>query len=150
MKKDVRPQLFLNFELSSLMKNPNVMFAGVMFCLMVGIGILTKITPPRQPKIIIWTLPESKGCHYPTKQIRYIRTEVQHIVPTAQVHKCFYDSSKRLTKVSTYNFERGYQLVKPTKEVRYKWSNYRLLEYSIRRATHGSGEVDAEVYRLGR
>ncbi len=103
---------------------------------------------PREIKTVVWSLPLSKGCSYPAKEVRFIKTELKRILPVAQIHKCSYDSSKRLVRVSTYNFERGYQMKKPTEEVIYKWSKYRLTQFSVRRASHGNGEVDIEVYKL--
>jgi len=103
---------------------------------------------PSEIKTVVWSLPLSKGCSYPAKEVRFIKTELKRIIPVAQIHKCSYDSSKRLVRVRTYNFERGYQMKKPTEEVIYKWSKYRLTQYSVRRATHGNGEVDIEVYKL--
>ncbi len=129
------------------MKNYNVLFALTIFSLMVGIFILTKVSPEKT-NIIIFSLPESKGCVYPTKEVRYTRTEIKHSIPVSQVHKCRYDKRNRLIKVSTFNFERGYQMKKPTKVILYQWVNLRLSQYSIRKATHGNGEIDVEVYRL--
>jgi len=37
---------------------------------------------------------------------------------------------------------------KPTEEVLYKWDRLNLLQYSVRKATHGNGEIDVEVYLL--
>ena len=103
---------------------------------------------PSKVVTIIWSLPLSKGCSYPAKEVRFIKTELKRVLPVSQIHKCSYDSSKRLMKVSTYNFERGYQMKKPTEEVIYKWSKFRLIQFSVRRATHGNGEIDVEVYKL--
>jgi hypothetical protein len=92
--------------------------------------------------------PKSKGCIYPTREIHYLRTEMRPIIPVSQIHKCFYDINHRLIRRSTYNFEHGYQLKKPTDEVIYEWDRDRLKSYSTRRATHGNGEVDFEVFNL--
>lgn len=127
-------------------RNPNALFALTMLCLMVGIAILTQISPKRS-RILIWSIPKSKGCHYPVKEVRYTKTEMKHIVPYSQIHKCTYDKSKRLVKVSTYNFEKGYQLKKPTEVVIYKWEMLKIQQISIRKATHGNGEVDTETYK---
>ena len=129
------------------MKNYNTIFALTIFILMVGLFVLFNFSP-KSNKIVVWSLPESRGCIYPTKEVRYTRTEIKHTVPVSQIHVCKYDKRKRLIKVSTYNFERGYQMKKPTEEVIYNWNNFRLTRYSIRMATHGNGEVDMEIYRL--
>ena len=126
----------------------NNVYAIIMFSLLIGLVTLTKLFAPVDTKIVIWNIPESKGCVYPTRKIKFIKTELQHLVPYAQVHECHYDKLKRLIKVSTYDFEKGYQMKKPTKEVLYEWSNYRLTQYSTRKASHGNGEVDVEIYRL--
>ena len=128
------------------MKNPNISFAVSMFMLMISILLVVNTNPK---KIVVFkTIPESKGCNYPTKEVKYIKTELKHIIPFSQVHKCTYDHHHRLIKVSTYNFELGYQMKKPTTEVLYKWHHYRLLQYSVRNATFGNGEVDVEIYRF--
>jgi hypothetical protein len=126
----------------------NQSYALVVLSLILGFVSVTKLSTPTRVKVLIWTLPSSKGCMYPTKSVSFTRTEIKHIVPIAKVHKCTYDKRKRLVRVSTYNFERGFQMKKPTEEVLYEWLNYRLVRYSIRRATHGNGELDMEVYRL--
>tara|TARA_B000000609_G_C24107512_1_gene311987 strand:- start:31 stop:420 length:390 start_codon:yes stop_codon:yes gene_type:complete len=118
-------------------------FATILF-----LSGLTLTCLPSKVETVVWSLPLSKGCSYPAKEVRFIKTELKRIIPVAQIHKCSYDSSKRLVRVRTYNFERGYQMKKPTEEVIYKWSKYRLTQYSVRRATHGNGEVDIEVYKL--
>ncbi len=127
--------------------NPNALFALTMFSLMLSIAVLSKISP-KESKIIIWSVPQSKGCTFPVKEVRHKKTEMEHIVPYSQIHKCTYDPLKRLVKVSTYNFERGYQMKKPTEEVLYKWDRLKLVQFSIRKATHGNGEIDTEVYQL--
>ena len=127
--------------------NHNALFAITMFTLMLGISILTAISP-KDSKIIIWSVPQSKGCAFPIKEVRHTKTEMKHIVPYSQIHKCSYDHLKRLVKVDTYNFERGYQMKKPTESVLYKWDGLKLVQFSIRKATHGNGEVDTEVYHL--
>ena len=38
----------------------------------------------------------------------------------------------------------------PTEEVLYKWNGIRLYQYSVRKASHGNGEVDVEIYTLHR
>ena len=106
------------------------------------------IISPIKVETVVWSLPLSKGCSYPAKEVRFIKTELKRIIPVAQIHKCTYDSSKRLVRVRTFNFERGYQMKKPTEEVIYKWSKFRLIQFSVRRATHGNGEIDIEVYKL--
>lgn len=120
----------------------------MMISLILMIFLLTQRKEMSQTKVVLWSIPESKGCIYPTGKVNYTKTEIKHVVPVARVHKCIYDDRKRLIKVSTYNFERGYQMERPTEEVLYEWSNYRLTQYSIRKASHGNGEVDVEVYRL--
>ena len=90
----------------------------------------------------------SKGCAFPVQEVRRIKTEIEHIVPYSQINKCYYNSLNMLVKVSTYNFERGYQMKKPTEEVLYKWDRLNLMQYSVRKATHGNGEIDVEVYLL--
>tara|TARA_B100000424_G_scaffold260783_1_gene244999 strand:- start:703 stop:1095 length:393 start_codon:yes stop_codon:yes gene_type:complete len=115
-----------------------------LLCLFLYITLIS----PLKVKTVVWSLPLSKGCSYPAKEVRFIKTELKRIIPVAQIHKCTYDSSKRLVRVRTYNFERGYQMKKPTEEVIYKWSNFRLIQFSVRRATHGNGEIDIEVYKL--
>lgn len=124
------------------MKNQNLIFAVLMLVLVSLLFLLSK------PKTTfkLWNIPESKGCIWPIKKVKYIKTEIKHIVPVALIHKCIYDKHHRLVKVSTFNFERGYQMEFPTEEVLYKWEGIRLYQYSIRRATHGNGEVDTEVY----
>lgn len=96
----------------------------------------------------VWTLPESRGCIWPIKVIKHSKTELKRIVPFVQIHKCKYDTKHRLIRVSTFNFEIGYQMKKPTKEVLYKWDRTKLEQYSIRKASHGNGEVDAEVFNF--
>jgi hypothetical protein len=132
------------------MKNYNVLFALLMFTLMSMLFLLTKTSTHQNhtSKIIWMNIPESKGCMYPTNSVNFTKTEIRHIVPISQIHKCHYDQHKRLVKVSTYNFEQGYQMKKPTQEVLYQWVKYKLVQYSIRKASHGNGEVDVEVYRL--
>lgn len=120
----------------------------LMLTLAITIASVLFLSQPKKVKTIVWSLPLSKGCNYPTREVRFIRTEVKHIVPVAQIHKCTYDESKRLVKVSTYNFEKGYQLKKPTEEVIYEWTKLRLIQFSVRKANHGNGEVDIEVYKL--
>jgi hypothetical protein len=120
----------------------------LMISLILMIFLLTQRKEMSQAKVVLWSVPESKGCIYPTRKVNFTRTEIRHIVPIAQVHKCTYDKRHRLISVSTYNFEKGYQMKKPTEEVLYEWSGYRLTQYSIRKASHGNGEVDVEVYRL--
>ena len=126
----------------------NINYVVVMLSLLLILFSMTKTHEKSKTRILIWSLPESKGCVYPTKEVRHTKTEIKHIVPIALIHKCHYDTNKRLVKVSTYNFERGFQMERPTEEVLYLWSNYRLTQYSIRKATHGNGEVDVEIYRL--
>ena len=133
------------------MRNHNTVFAIFMFSLMAMLFFLTKSNAPQtRVRAFFWNIPESKGCIWPVKQIKYTKTEIKHIVPVAQVYKCTYDQEHRLVKVSTYNFERGYQMEIPTEEVLYKWNGIRLYQYSIRRATHGNGEIDIEVYTYHR
>lgn len=129
------------------MKNQNIIFAFMMITLMMMLFLLTKSDSPRTKiRPVFWNIPHSKGCVWPVKKVKYIKTEIKHIVPVAQVYKCTYDKSHRLVKVSTFNFERGYQMVMPTEEVLYEWNGIRLHQYSIRRATHGNGEIDVEIY----
>ena len=128
------------------MRNQNIPIAISMLVLMISIVLVVNTNP--QKIIIFKTIPGSKGCNYPTKEVKYIKTELKHVIPIAQLHKCTYDDHHRLVKVSTYNFERGYQMKKPTTEYLYKWHNYRLMQYSIRNATYGNGEVDVKVYRF--
>jgi hypothetical protein len=118
-----------------------------MLSLAMSIFVLAEISL-NEPKVVVWSVPKSKGCTFPVKEVRHIKTEMEHIVPYSQIHKCYYDRLKRLVKVSTYNFERGYQMKKPTEEVLYKWNRLKLLQYSVRKATHGNGDVDVEVYVL--
>jgi hypothetical protein len=120
----------------------------LIIALALTIASVLLLSKPQEVKTVVWSLPLSKGCIYPTREVRFIRTEVRHIVPVAQIHKCTYDESKRLVKVSTYNFEIGYQMKKPTEEVIYEWAKFRLIQFSVRRASHGNGDVDVEVYRL--
>ena len=133
------------------MKNQNAVFAVLMIALVAIMFFLTKATSPKtRYKAIFWNIPQSKGCIWPVKEVKYIKTEIKHIVPVAQVYKCTYDTSHRLVKVSTFNFERGYQMEFPTEEVLYKWNGIRLYQYSIRRATHGNGEIDVERFTFYR
>ena len=92
--------------------------------------------------------PLSKGCFYPTKEVKVTKTELVHFLPYAQVHKCHYNDDKKLIRVSTYNFEQGYQMIKPVQEVIYSWSGSKLKRYSIREASHGNGEIDKKVFQL--
>lgn len=131
------------------MRNYNLLFALLIFILMSLLVLLTNTAAPIPTyKVIRLTLPLSKGCAYPTREVVYTKTEIKHIVPQAQIHKCHYDKSHRLVRVSTYNFEKGYQMKMPTEEVLYEWDNHKLTQYSTRRADHGGGQVDVEVYRL--
>jgi hypothetical protein len=131
------------------MKNQNAVFAVMMLLLMSALFLLTKNTAPKY-KAVLWNIPESKGCMWPIRQVKYTKTEIKHIVPVAQVYKCSYDKTHRLVKVSTFDFERGYQMKIPTEEVLYEWDRIRLTQYSIRKASHGNGEVDVEIYTLHR
>ena len=131
------------------MKNQNAVFAVMMLLLMSALFLLTENTAPKY-KVALWNIPESKGCIWPIRQVKYIKTEIKHIVPVAQVYRCTYDTSHRLVKVSTFNFERGYQMEIPTEEVLYEWDRFRLTQYSIRKASHGNGEVDVEIYTFHR
>jgi hypothetical protein len=126
----------------------NTSYAVVMLSLILVLVATTKNNEKTKARILLWSLPESKGCIYPTKEVRHTKTEIKHILPVALIHKCIYDTKKRLIKVSTYNFERGFQMERPTQEVLYEWENFRLSKYSTRKASHGNGEVDVEVYRL--
>ena len=131
------------------MRNYNALFAITILMLLAFLVALTRGTESsRITHATFVSIPESKGCVYPIKMIKYTRTEIKHIVPVAQVYKCSYDDRHRLIKVSTYNFERGYQMVMPTEEVLYEWDHLRLSQYTIRKATHGNGEIDAEIYRF--
>lgn len=130
------------------MRNYNALFAITILILLVFLVALTRSGKPSTIQAIFVSIPESKGCVYPIKSIKYTRTEIKHIVPVAQVYKCFYDARHRLMKVSTYNFERGYQMIMPTEEVLYEWEHLRLSKYTIRKATHGNGEIDVESYRF--
>jgi hypothetical protein len=130
------------------MRNYNALFAITILMLLAFLFALTKSKKPSTIHATFVSIPESKGCVYPIKMIKYTKTEIKHIVPVAQVYKCFYDDRHRLIKVSTYNFERGYQMVMPTEEVLYEWEHLRLSRYTIRKATHGNGEIDAESYRF--
>jgi len=121
--------------------------ASAMLLLVLGIFALKEISL-REPRFVVWSVPMSKGCAFPVQEVRRIKTEIEHIVPYSQIHKCYYNSLNMLVKVSTYNFERGYQMKKPTEEVLYKWDRLNLLQYSVRKATHGNGEIDVEVYLL--
>ena len=127
--------------------NYKYLIVPILFVISMFVGLLMNISL-KEPKVIIWSVPQSKGCAYPVKEVRHTKTEMEHIVPYSQIHKCSYDRLKRLVKVSTYNFERGYQMVKPTEEVIYKWNRLKITQFSIRKATHGNGEIDAEVYHL--
>ena len=129
--------------------HPNALFALTMCSLILGVLVLTELSS-KQTKIVIWSVPQSKGCAYPIKEVKYTKTEMIHIVPYSQIHKCTYDHLKRLVKVSTYNFERGYQMKMPTEVVLYKWERSKLLQFSVRKATHGNGEIDTEIYRFKR
>ena len=132
------------------MKNQNTIFAVMMLILMSMLYFFTKHTRPSRDvvRVNFRTVPLSKGCVYPIKEVKLIKTEIQHIVPIAQVYKCTYDKAHRLVKVSTYDFEIGYQMKIPTEEVLYKWDRFLLTQYSIRRSTHGNGEIDVEIYKL--
>mgnify|MGYP000993974217 CR=1 FL=1 len=92
--------------------------------------------------------PLSKGCVYPTRKVKVTKTELVHFLPYAQIHKCKYDSKNRLIRVSTYDFEQGYQMKKPVQEIIYSWSGSKLKKYSIREAIHGNGEIDKKVFLL--
>ena len=92
--------------------------------------------------------PLSQGCFYPTKEVKVTKTELVHFLPYAQVHKCHYNKYKKLIRVSTYNFEHGYQMIKPVREVIYSWSGSKLKRYSIREASHGNGEIDKKIFQL--
>ena len=127
------------------MKNQNAVFAIMMISLMTMLFLFTTKTKSAT-QFVFLNVPESKGCGWPVKEIRYIKTEIKHIVPIAQVYKCTYDKRHRLVKVSTFNFEQGYQMEMPTEEVLYKWDSIRLAQYSIRKASHGNGEVDVEIF----
>ena len=129
------------------MRNHNAIFAVLMFTILLMLVFLTKNSSPKT-RVILWNIPNSKGCIWPIKEVKYTKTEIKHIVPVSQIHRCFYDKTHRLSKVSSYNFERGYQMKRPTQEVLYKWNKFRLLQYSIRKASHGNGEVDIEVYKF--
>ena len=92
--------------------------------------------------------PLSKGCFYPTREVKVSKTELGHFLPYSQIHKCHYNSKKKLIRVSTYDFEQGYQMKKPVREVVYSWSGSKLRKYSIREATFGNGEIDKKVVLL--
>lgn len=126
----------------------NTSYAVVMLSLILVLVATTKNTEKSKARILLWSLPKSKGCIYPTKEVRQTKTEIKHIIPVSLIHKCQYDKKKRLVKVSTYNFEQGYQMKRPTEEVLYEWVNFRLSRYSVRKASHGNGEVDVEIYHL--
>ncbi len=128
------------------MKNYNLLFASNMIVVLLVLVVLSK--PSKRVRAVFWNIPKSKGCVWPVKIIKYTKTEIKHIVPVAQTYKCAYDKYHRLIKVSTYNFERGYQMKKPTEEVIYVWNKLRISQYSVRKATHGNGEIDVEVYRF--
>ena len=133
------------------MKNQNALFAIMMITLMTMMFFLTKYSNPKpRVRAVFWNIPLSKGCIWPSKEVKYIKTEIKHIVPVAQVYKCTYDNKHRLVKVSTFNFEHGYRMKIPTTEVFYKWNGIRLTQYSVRKASHGNGEVDVEVYTYHR
>jgi hypothetical protein len=131
------------------MKNQNAIFAVMMLLLMSMLFFLTKNNAPKY-KVALWNIPLSKGCVWPIRQVKHTKTEIKHIVPVAQIYKCSYDKIHRLVKVSTFDFERGYQMKIPTEEVLYEWDRLRLTQYSIRKASHGNGEVDVEIYTLHR
>lgn len=92
--------------------------------------------------------PLSKGCFYPTREVKVTKTELEHFLPYSQIHKCHYNSKKKLIRVSTYDFEQGYQMKKPVQEVIYSWTGSKLRKYSIREAIHGNGEIDKKVFHL--
>jgi hypothetical protein len=123
------------------MNNYTYLFA--MISLFLGVVLLTEKSSSSKVRVYLWSIPESKGCVYPTKEIRYIHTEIKRTV--SLIHICKYDDRNRLSKVSTYNFERGYLMKEPLKEVLYLWADFRLSQYSIRSATHGE---EREVYRF--
>lgn len=126
------------------MKNPNFLFAF----LMLGLIFTLAMTTSKPEKVVVLSLPESQGCVWPVKIIKRSKTEIKRVVPYVQVHKCKYDSKNRLIRVSTYNFEVGYQMKKPTREVFYKWNSLFLSQYSIRKASHGNGDIDIEVFNF--
>jgi hypothetical protein len=133
------------------MKNQNAIFAVMMIALMTMMYLHTSFSNPKpRVRAIFWNIPLSKGCVWPVREVKYTKTEIKHIVPVAQVYKCTYDKNHRLVKVSTFNFERGYQMEIPTEEVLYEWIGVRLTRYSVRKASHGNGEIDVEIYTLHR
>ena len=119
--------------------------------LMVGLFALFSVGSRTRIKTKYVYLPsESKGCIYPVKEVKEVKTEMKHILPYTLIHKCHYDGGNRLIKVSTYNLEVGYQLKKPTHEVLFHWAGGILRSFSRREATHGNGEVDVSVVYLKR
>lgn len=133
------------------MKNQNAVFAVLMITLMTMMFLLTSYSNPKKKvRAVFWNIPLSKGCIWPIKEIKYIKTEIKHIVPVAQVYKCTYNNRHLLVKVSTFNFERGYRMDLPTEEVFYKWDGIRLNQYSVRKASYGNGEVDVEKFTFHR
>jgi hypothetical protein len=103
-----------------------------------------------QERFVLYAVPESKGCIYPTKEIKETKVELKHVIPYTKIHTCNYDDSKRLISVKTYNFEVGYQMKKPTHEIIYHWVGTRLSKVSFREASHGQGEVDIRVLEFSK
>ena len=119
--------------------------------LMVGLFALFSVGAGSNIKTkYVYPPPESKGCVYPIKEVKEVKTEMMHILPYTLIHKCYYEGGGRLTKVSTYNLEVGYQLKKPTHEVLFHWAGDILQSFSRREAVHGNGEVDVSVVYLKR
>ena len=123
----------------------------VIVCLSVSYLVLFGfIARHPQERLVLYALPESKGCIHPVKEVKERKVELKHFIPYTKIHVCSYDVAQRLTRVQTYNFEVGYQMKKPTHEIIYRWVGNRLSEVSFREASHGRGEVDLKVLEFSK